>query len=177
MAPIPFSSVEPVVVATGQRFPEGPAFDAAGNLHVCNRWDGFINRIAPDGSIARFVATDGKPNGSRFHADGRLFIADIGRREILAADPSCAIEVIVSADRGLQGPNDLVFDRRGRMYFTDPGLGSIQVEGYVYRWSPDEGLVRLAGGLTYPNGLALSSNERTLHVAETGANRVSRFPI
>lgn len=173
------SPPKPELFVANQNFPEGPCFDAQGNLFVCNRWDGFIVRIRPDGQYSRFVATGGKPNGARFHRDGRLFIADIGRREILAANPDGALEVIVSTHEGhpLLGPNDLIFDGEGALYFTDPGLGSLEQPGQVFRWTPDGRLDLLAADLIYPNGIALSPDERSLFVAETGTNRVSRFCI
>jgi gluconolactonase len=167
-----------VLFAGGQRFPEGPNFDPAGNLFVCNRWDGFIARVTPDGRSTRFVATGGKPNGARFHLDGRLFIADIGRREILTADAEGAVSVVIDGYDGepLLGPNDLVFDRAGALYFTDPGLGEVTAPGAVFRWTPDR-LTLLTSGQLYPNGLALNDAEDMLFVAETGSNRVSSFSI
>ncbi len=174
-----FAGAEPIVVVTGQRYPEGPSFDTRGALFVCNRWDGFIAKVQPDGHCSRYVATGGKPNGSRFHRDGRLFIADIGRREILAADPAGALTVVVDAFDGqpLLGPNDLIFDHTGALYFTDPGLGAHDAPGRVFRWTPDGSLSLLVADLLYPNGIALSADERSLYVAETGANRVSRFAL
>jgi len=173
------SETQPRLFVGGQSFPEGPCFDTQGNLFVCNRWDGFIIKVRPDGHCSQFVATGGKPNGCRFHRDGRLFIADIGRREILAAAPDGTLEVIISTFAGqpLLGPNDLIFDSGGALYFTDPGLGSLLKPGRVFRWRPERAMVLLASDLIYPNGIALSGDERLLYVAETGANRVSRFHI
>jgi len=179
MADAILSEVTPTLFVGGQRFPEGPNFDLRGTLYVCNRWDGFIARVTPDGQCSQFVATGGKPNGARFHRDGRLFIADIGRREILAAEPDGSLAVIVDNFDGqpLRGPNDLIFDRDGNLYFTDPGLGDPRNPGRVFRWSPPETLTLLTSGQLYPNGIALDAAEDALYVAETGSNRVSRFPI
>ena len=174
----PFSGVSPARFVGGQRFPEGPAFDLDGNLFVCNRRDGFIVKVTPDGRASRFVATNGKPNGAAFHRDGRLFIADMVRRQILAADASGVLTVVVDAFDGqtLLGPNDLVFDRAGDLYFTDPGGGEATAPGAVFRWSRDR-LTLLTSGQLYPNGLALNDAEDTLFIAATGTNRVSAFPI
>jgi gluconolactonase len=179
MASALFNRIEPKLVVSGQNFPEGPNFDVVGNLFVCNRWDGFIARVTPDGHSSLFVASGGKPNGARFHRDGRLFIADIGRREILAAAPDGSIEVIVDnyQDHPLLGPNDLIFDRTGVLYFTDPGLGDVNTPGRVFRWTPDRKLTLLVDDLLYPNGLALSPAEDILVVAPTGSNNVVRFPL
>ncbi len=173
-------AAEPELYIGGQRFPEGPNFDAAGNLYVCNRWDGFIVKVTPDRQVTRFVATDGKPNGARFHhRDGRLFIADIGRRQILAADGDGSFTVVIDGYQGqdLRGPNDLVFDRAGNLYFTDPGLGDLNAPGAVFRLGVDGALTLLTSGQRYPNGIALNAAEDALFVAETGGNRVLRFTI
>jgi gluconolactonase len=172
-------NVKPELVVGGQRFPEGPNFDREGTLYVCNRWDGFIAKVTPSGHCSRFVATGGKPNGARFHRDGRLFIADIGRREILAATVDGVLAIIVdNFDRqALRGPNDLIFDRAGRLYFTDPGLGDLKNPGAIFRWTPPATLTLLTSGQLYPNGIALNAAEDTVFVAETGSNRVVRFPI
>lgn len=174
-----FAQAEPILVVAGQRYPEGPSFDAHGNFFVCHRRDGFIVKVQPDGHCSRFVATGGKPNGSRFHRDGRLFIADIGRREILAADPDGTLTVVIDGFAGqpLLGPNDLIFDRAGTLYFTDPGAGAHDVPGRVFRWTAAGSVSLLAAGLLYPNGIALSADERWLYVAETGSNQVSRFAL
>jgi len=179
MVTTPFVDIEPKLFVAGQNFPEGPSFDSQGNLFVCNRWDGFVARITPDGHSSLYVATGGKPNGARFHQNGQLFIADIGRREILAAQADGSIDVVVDAYQGepLLGPNDLIFDRIGRLYFTDPGLGDTHSPGRVFRCTPDGDLTLLVDGLLYPNGLALSPNEDALVVAPTGSNDVLRFPL
>jgi gluconolactonase len=179
MSKLIVSEVQPKLFVTGQNFPEGPNFDAQGNLFVCNRWDGFIVKVRPDGQYSPFVATGGKPNGSRLHRDGRLFIADIGRRQILAAEPDGTLAVVIDAFEGkpLLGPNDLIFDKNGALYFTDPGLESKESFGQVFRWTPDGSLTLLASDLVYPNGIALSPDESLLYVAETGTNRVSRYDI
>jgi gluconolactonase len=163
----------------GQNFPEGPNFDRAGNLYICNRRDGFITKVTPDGQRSRFVVTGGKPNGARFHRDGRLFIADMIRREILAAEPDGTFVVMIDNFNGqsLLGPNDLVFDRAGVLYFTDPGSGSLTDPGQVFRWRPDGTLSLLTSGQQYPNGIALNADEDALYISVTGANRVTRFAI
>lgn len=166
--------------AAGLRYPEGPSFDQAGNLMVCVRRDGFVVRVNCDGSMARFLTTGHQPNGTRFHRDGRLFVAEIKLRQILEALPDGTCQVFVDryGDEPLSGPNDLIFDNRGVLYFTDPGSSSIDNPvGCVYRVTPDKDISRLASGLIYPNGIALSADEADLFIAETQANRILRLTL
>lgn len=71
----------------------------------------------------------------------------------------------------LNRPNDVICRSDGTLYFTDPGLRLPLAEreldnACIYRISPD-GAVSEFGPFEYPNGLALSPDERTLYVANT----------
>ena len=80
--------------------------------------------------------------------------------------------------RRLNSPNDLVLDRAGRIWFTDPRYGDDHSDreldhDSVYRITPPAGgdgvweIERLTFDTTRPNGLLLSWDERTLFVAQS----------
>jgi gluconolactonase len=79
---------------------------------------------------------------------------------------------------GFKGLNDLVFDSRGNLYFTDQGQTGMQdPSGRVYRLGTDDRLdVLLANGPS-PNGIVLSPDEKFLFVAMTRGNCVWRMPL
>jgi gluconolactonase len=165
------------VFATGFKFPEGPAFDRNGNLFVVDVETGDISKISPEGRIKTFLNTGGSPNGAKFHANGDLYVAD-RQKGIIAISADGKMRVIVDHDQGKKfyGPNDLIFDSRGNLYFTDPhGSSAENPFGRVYRFSPSGELTCLASGLAFPNGLVLSQDERFLFVANTRKNRVLRY--
>jgi gluconolactonase len=168
------------IFADGIPFPEGPAFDSQGNLFVCARRDGYIVKVTPDGSVQKFVETDGKPNGLAIDADDLIYVADAVRREILTVDRDANIEVLIPTACGpheLKGPNDLCFGPSGAMYFTDPGL-SLSPGGVVYHYNLSTSeLTLLASGMSFPNGLAISADERTLIVAETMTFRLLKVDL
>ena len=62
----------------------------------------------------------------------------------------------------------------GSLYFTDPGyrvpVNERELDAAVYRIAPD-GAVSLAVPVEYPNGLALSPDERTMYVANTRSSQ------
>ena len=107
--------------ATGFKFPEGPAFDRNKNLFVVNIDTGDISKISPKGQVKVFVNTGGAPNGAQFHPNGDLYVADRAKG-IIAISPNGNIRVVVNNYQGkkFNGPNDLVFDSAGNLYFTDP---------------------------------------------------------
>jgi len=170
-------------LASGFEFPEGPAFDRDGSLIVVNHQSpvGRVSRIAADGSVTTFVETGGKPNGSSFHRDGDLYIADAGTQSILRVAPDGAIHTAADRwnDEPLNAPNDLVFDRSGNLYFTDP-VRLPRPElclSPIYRLNADGSLERLADEGAFPNGIALSLDERTLYVAETRRHQTTAFDL
>lgn len=80
----------------------------------------------------------------------------------------------------LNSPNDVVVKSDGSIWFTDPDYGiNSDYEGYqaeseigacnVYRIDGDSGeLTLVTGELERPNGLAFSTDERRLYIADTG---------
>ena len=64
---------------------EGPSFDREGNLFIVDTPFGRVFRITPKGDWDLVVQYDGWPNGSKFHKDGRLFVADY-RNGIMVLD-------------------------------------------------------------------------------------------
>ena len=70
-----------------------------------------------------------------------------------------------------KGVNDLVFDSRGNLYFTDQGqTGLHDPTGRLYRLRPDGQLDLLLGNVPSPNGVALSPDERVLYLGVTRGN-------
>ena len=167
------------VFASGFKFPEGPAFDRNGNLFVVDVDTGDISQISPEGRVRLFVNTGGAPNGAKFHSGGDLFVAD-RKKGIIAISSDGKIRMIVDRYQGktFNGPNDLIFDSKGNLYFTDPhGSSAENPFGCLYRLSADGQMNCLASGLAFPNGLVLSRDERYLFVADTRKNRILRYVL
>jgi len=171
-------AAEPCKLADGFEFPEGPAFDARGELYLVNLTGGFISRVSLDGRSEIFCRTGGKPNGANFDAEGNLLVAECGLKAIVAVSPEGLLRIVADScgSEPLRGPNDLVLDIDGGFYFTDPDGSSIENPiGCVYYVSPDRTVRRVAEGLAYPNGLALVEDRSVLIVAETQTRRLYRY--
>lgn len=169
-------------IATGFNSPEGPAIAANGDLHFVNWLTSAILRVGPDGRPHELANTGGIPAGLAFHRDGTLYCADEGERihGVIKVDAQGRITRFVDAYQGrpLNGANDLVFDRQGVLYFSDPwGSSGAKPTGSFYRAFPDGQLEQLDAGLAFPNGVALNADESAVFLAETPRNHILRYPI
>jgi gluconolactonase len=116
-------------------------------------------------------------NGLTFDANGELVMADHGNRRVSRVDSVKFTKTILAErydGKRFNSPNDLVFSRAGDLFFTDPpyGLWKLNADpareldfNGVYRLSKAGALTLLTRDLTFPNGIALSPDERTLYVA------------
>lgn len=121
-------------------------------------------------------------NGHALDPQKRLLAASHGKRSIerLESDGKWHILVDLHEEQKLNSPNDLIVDRSGDIWFSDPAFGisnpkesyggnPVQGGDYSYRYSPATNtLTRLDTPLVKaPNGLALSPDERTLYIADS----------
>ena len=78
-------------------------------------------------------------------------------------------------------PNDLVIDRAGGVYFTDPAFRAPkplpQGKTAVYYLSADGKVTRLIDDLPNPNGVILSPDEKTLYVIPSGQAEMMSYPV
>lgn len=161
-------------------FLEGPVFDARGNLFVTDIPYGRVFRIDRAGGWELIAEFDGEPNGMKFLNEKELLIADY-KNGLITLDIStgCTSHYLERRNsERFKGVNDLIFDSRGNLYFTDQGqTGMHDPTGRVYRLAPDGKLDVLIGNAPSPNGVALSPDEAVLYVAMTRGNCVWRAPL
>ena len=161
-------------------FLEGPVFDAAGNLYVTDIPFGRVFRIDPGGTWALVGEWDGEPNGMKFLSPGELLVTDYRNGLVVLDIRSGQLRPFLERRNSerFKGVNDLVFDARGNLYFTDQGqTGLHDPTGRVYRLAPDGRLDLLLSNVPSPNGIVLSPDERFLFVAATRGNCVWRMPL
>ncbi|KAK4497314.1 hypothetical protein PRZ48_011764 [Zasmidium cellare] len=161
-------------------FLEGPVVDKAGNLYCVDIPYGRILRVTPDKNVTVVAEYDGEPNGLAVTPEGDIVIADY-KQGILLLDPSTGKTQSKITRRHLErfkGPNDLIVDSKGDIYFTDQGqTGMTDPTGKVYRLSTSGKLDCLIENGPSPNGLVLSKDEKFLYVAMTRACQVWRCPL
>lgn len=161
-------------------FLEGPVFDADGHLYVTDIPFGRIFRIDPQGQWSLVAEWDGEPNGAKFLNARELLVTDY-RHGLMAVDVMTgAVRPYLERRNSerFKGVNDLIFDSRGNLYFTDQGqTGLHDPSGRLYRLRPSGQLDLLLANVPSPNGVALSPDERVLYLAVTRANQVWRVPL
>jgi gluconolactonase len=163
-------------------FLEGPVFDAQGNFYVTDIPYGRIFRISPSKEWELVIQYDGWPNGLAIDREGQIWIAD-HKQGLLRLNPNTkTLETILSSpengDELFLGLNDLVFDAKGNLFFTDQGqTGLHDPSGRVYCLEMDGNLHEIVSNVPSPNGLVFDTAGRFLFVSATRANNVWRMPI
>ncbi len=161
-------------------FLEGPVFDEQGNLFVTDIPFGRVFRIDPQGEWDLVAQWDGEPNGMKFLNPKQLLVTDYRNGLVVLDIASGQVRPYLERRNSerFKGVNDLVFDSRGNLYFTDQGqTGLHDPTGRVYRLGPDGRLDMLLSNMPSPNGIVLSKDERFLFVAATRGNCVWRMPL
>jgi gluconolactonase len=168
---------QPVKVAGGFKFCEGPAFDPKGRLWVVNLHGGFISRVTMSGKKTRVVDTPA-PNGGQFDADGNYVCCECKKKAIVRVSPKGELSMVVESydGRPFNGPNDIAIDADGGFYFTDPDGSSLEnLIGAVYYVRPDRTVVQVDSGLAYPNGINITVDRSAVLAAETLTHRIYRY--
>ncbi|UWX74425.1 SMP-30/gluconolactonase/LRE family protein [Burkholderia gladioli] len=161
-------------------FLEGPVWDPAGYLFVTDIPHGRIFRISANGEWELVVQYEGEPNGMKRYDDAHLLITDYRNGLMLLDIERGVVRPFLERRNSerFRGVNDLSFDSRGNLYFTDQGQSGLHdPTGRVYRLSPDGKLDMLLGNCPSPNGLVLSPDEKVLFVGMTRGNSVWRVPL
>ena len=155
-------------------FTEGPAWHPKGFLvfsdipgNTIYQWTGK--------KFVSFRDSSMQANGLLFMQGGDLLACEHASRSITRSSPEGKLTTVVDAYKGsrLNSPNDLCRSTYGAIYFTDPpwGLAGLNEDpekdlpfNGVFRW--DRGQVSLIDStLSWPNGIALSPDEKYLYVA------------
>jgi len=159
---------------------------------------GNILRMNPDGSAQElFVNTGGRVLGFDFDAAGNLIAADINKG-LLSISPDRKISKLTDKvnEDPIRYADAVVVAKSGKIYFSDASTrfapknwgGTFEASildileqastGRVLEYDPANKTTRVvAKGFSFANGVALSQDEQTLFVNETGKYRVWKISV
>ncbi len=168
---------------SGFKFTEGPAADRAGNLYFSDVPNERIYKIDASGRISVFREKTNRANGLVVTTKGEVFACEMAGRIVAFSPDGQSVRVLADGYEGnrFNAPNDLVVNRSGGVYFSDPSFDAPdplpQGKTAVYYIAPDGKVTRLIDDLIQPNGLALSPDEETLYVVPTGPAEMMAYPV
>ena len=188
-------------LSSGHKWTEGPVWNKQQKMllfcdipnNEINRWDAESQKVSifmkPSGydGIENEFGKEPGTNGLIYDFDGRLIACDHGNRRLyrLYEDGSKVTLIDRFEDKRFNSPNDLVMDKAGNIFFTDPPYGMINESvreidwNGVYRLTPAGVVTLLTKEFTRPNGIGLSPDEKTLYVAQSDKNApiYKSFPL
>jgi len=186
----PGASVERL--ASGMTFTEGPVWIEAEQA--------LLFSDIPASRIMRWSRADGlsvsrdpsnQANGNYLDHDGRLVTCEHESRAVTRTEADGSITVLADRWDGkhLNSPNDLVVDRTGAIWFTDPPYGlpgfpdlsaQEQAAYNVFRLDPEAGeMVIATDAVFHPNGLCFTRDERHLYIGNSSEDyrQIMRFAV
>lgn len=174
---------EPYKLFDGFKFTEGPAPARDGSVYFTDIPNNKILKVDPKGALSTFLEDSKGCNGLMVDG-GRLLAAQKDEGRVISIDLATrAITIVADKFEGNRfiGPNDLVVDKQGGVYFTDPRFPSSapgnQDKQGVYFVPIDGAPVRIADDLSRPNGILLSPDEKTLYVFPAGSAVMMAYPV
>jgi gluconolactonase len=149
-----------------------------------------VAEIFADGTFKRLGPKGGAPNGINMDRQGRILIANFGiyDREdgpLQRFDPATGGHETLLAQvdgKRLTSANYPVMDRAGNIWCANsthadtwPEALDGRTDGFIFVLRPDGSSAVVAEGLKFPNGMALSPDDRFLFCAQTSGADVMRF--
>jgi len=119
------------------------------------------------------------PLCTAFLPDGRLVIVSSPDGHLLRREPGGSL--VMHADLGQPGWNDIVIDGRGNAYVNRPGFNPMAGEefrpGFVFLAEADGSVRQVADDIAFPNGMAVTADNSTLIVADSYRHNLVAFDI
>lgn len=142
-----------------------------------------IRTVDLQGNLRTVLELPFKPNGFGFRQDGSLMLGDALGRQIHRWDGEALEHVADLSAMTVFCLSDGIVDSHDRMYVGDIGYNFFDpvnqpVDSCVISCIDADGSARVvAEGLSFPNGMVITPDGKTLIVAETTGHRLTAFDI
>lgn len=174
---------KPVRLHTKFSFTEGPAADKNGNVYFTDIPAQRVHLVDTAGKLTTFREKSNFANGLMVNAKGEVVACEMAGQVVAYSADGKERRVIADKHDGkrFNAPNDLVLDKDGGIYFTDPGFRAPkplpQGKTAVYYVDAKGKVSRLIDDLPNPNGVILSPDEKTLYVIPSGQADMMSYPV
>lgn len=143
-----------------------------------------ITQLKDDRAISIYLQNSNGSNGLAFNKKGELVSVQNLKPRVGIVYPAGHEKVLAEQFEGkpFQRPNDLVLDKKGGIYFTDIGVvpktdKEEPARPAVYYITPEGKVTRVINDVERPNGVQLSTDEKTLYVANTAGQYILAYDI
>lgn len=169
---------EPKVLLTGLGIPESPRWHR-GRLWFCNWIDRRIEAVSLDGVREASPMTSPVPMGYSIDwlPDDSLLVTGRGLHRV---EDDGTLVPYADLSGLAERWNEIVVDPRGNVYVNSshsPAAGASTGTGFIALVTPDGSVREVAGGIEFPNGMAITPDNRTLLISESFAGRLTAFDI
>lgn len=165
------------VVADHLGFADGASSDAEGNFYFCDMKSKppAVYKVAPNGKsrtkLAELSVSGMKmgPGGCTADDGGRPILWGCGGGKLVMIDPSKG--TVHEKAENLK-PNDVAIDHLGHIYITETGKHQVTLLDFKANL-----IVAADTGITAPNGIGFSPDQKTLIVSDYGGLNVYTFSV
>jgi len=173
------TSLTPIISGLG--FAEAPRWQD-GKLWFVDYFAGKVFSGDLSGNYAPVAAVEGTPGGLGFLPDGTPLVVSQSGFSVLKIEKDGSVSPYADLkDFCIGAANEMVTDAKGRAYVGHHGFnffgGAAPEPSTLVMIDTDRSVRKVAEGLIFPNGMAITPDGRTLIVAESFANRLSAFDI
>ena len=175
------------VIKDGFQGTEGPIALPDGSLLFTETNANRITKIDKDNGVSTFLENTNGSNALAFDAKGRLITVQTtpGQTRVGVVYPKGSEAVLADnyEAKPFGRPNDLTVDKKGGVYFTDPGPNAqpgaqpAPLPAAVYYVPAGGRAIQVADGIQRPNGITLSRDERILYVNNTAGEYLLAFDV
>ena len=170
------------ILLTGLAFGESPRWHND-RLYLSDMGTHEVTAVSLDGDTELIAKIGGMPMGSGWlpEPDGRMLIVSSRDGLLLRREPDGSLVThteLASLDR--HPWSDMVVDGRGNAYVGNIGFdfpGGEPTTGILALIKADKTVQQVADGLMFPNGVAVTPDNRTLIIAESYGARLTAFDI
>ncbi|WP_153009422.1 SMP-30/gluconolactonase/LRE family protein [Shewanella frigidimarina] len=176
------TSLPVTVLASGFEWVEGPVWSAANQfLLFSDIPNNKVFKYDEHNGLSEYLSDSGFSNGLIIDKQESLVLMQsrtrqVARMQTPLISPHSQYQILIDRYQGkrLNSPNDGVLTNNGTLFFTDPAYGlagqlddpakELSFQG-VYKLDKTNQLSLIDDTITFPNGIALSPDQKTLYVA------------